>query len=183
MLCDFAVEQQTAGSVAAGGRPGFVTRSRKSRFNLVDLAGSERQKDTGATGDRLKEASNINRSLSALGNVINALVGVEQGKARHVGYRDSKLTFLLRDSIGGNAKSFIVANVSPADDCLAETLAALKFAQRAKMVKVIAVRVLVASPPALRCRGACIVASIALFVRLRSSMRTPKALWPSCKRS
>ncbi len=66
------------------------------RFNLVDLAGSERQKDTHATGDRLKEATNINKSLSALGNVINALVGLEQGKQRHVHYRDSKLTFLLR---------------------------------------------------------------------------------------
>ena len=73
-----------------------MTKTRSARFNLVDLAGSERQKDTGATGDRLKEASNINRSLSALGNVINALVGVEQGKQRHVHYRDSKLTFLLK---------------------------------------------------------------------------------------
>jgi hypothetical protein len=80
-----------------------LKRSRTARFNLVDLAGSERQRDTKATGDRLKEASNINRSLSALGNVINALVVVEQGKQRHVHYRDSKLTFLLKVREGGRA--------------------------------------------------------------------------------
>lgn len=67
-----------------------------SRLNLIDLAGSERQKDTKTEGVRLKEAGSINKSLSALGNVIHALVDVANGKSRHVAYRDSKLTFLLR---------------------------------------------------------------------------------------
>ena len=89
---------------------GGVRTCRTARFSLVDLAGSERQKDTNATGERLKEASQINKSLSALGNVINALSAASSTSsnglrpARHVHYRDSKLTFLLRDSIGGNSK-------------------------------------------------------------------------------
>lgn len=69
---------------------------REAKFNLIDLAGSERQKFSKTSGDRLKEAGNINKSLLALGNVINALVDVSKGKPRHVQYRDSKLTFLLR---------------------------------------------------------------------------------------
>merc|ERR1711990_555003 len=73
------------------------------KLNIVDLAGSERQAKTGATGDRLKEATKINLSLSALGNVISALV--EGGKGSHIPYRDSKLTRLLQDSLGGNAKT------------------------------------------------------------------------------
>jgi kinesin family protein 15 len=109
-----------------------LTRSKHSRFNLVDLAGSERQKTTESTGDRLKEASSINQSLSALGNVIKSLVDIGQGKQRHVHYRDSKLTFLLKDSLGGNSKTSIVANVSPDSGSLNETLSTLKFAQRAK---------------------------------------------------
>ena len=74
---------------------------RVGKLNLVDLAGSERQSKTGATGDRLKEATKINLSLSALGNCISALV---DGKSSHIPYRDSKLTRLLQDSLGGNAK-------------------------------------------------------------------------------
>lgn len=73
-----------------------MTHLRESRFNLVDLAGSERQKSTDAVGVRLKEAGNINKSLSTLGTVINALVDIANGKLRHVHYRDSKLTFLLK---------------------------------------------------------------------------------------
>lgn len=106
-----------------------------SRFHLIDLAGSERQKATDCTGERLKEAGMINKSLSALGNVINSLVDISEGKSRHVHYRDSKLTFLLKDSLGGNSKTFIIANVSPAASAFAETLSTLKFAQRAKMIK------------------------------------------------
>eukprot|EP00903_Cladosiphon_okamuranus_P015003 g13882.t1 len=112
-----------------------LTRSRVARFNLVDLAGSERQKDTQASGVRLKEASNINKSLSTLGQVINALVEKSVGRFRHVHYRDSKLTFLLRDSLGGNSKTMLVAALSPADQNFGETLSTLKFAQRAKMIK------------------------------------------------
>lgn len=76
----------------------------RSRLHMVDLAGSERQKASGAVGERLKEASNINKSLSALGHVIMSLVDVQQGKKRHVPYRDSKLTYLLQDALGGTAK-------------------------------------------------------------------------------
>ena len=114
---------------------GSITDVRESRFNLVDLAGSERQKLTATTGMRLKEAGNINKSLLALGNVINALVDISNGKQRHIHYRDSKLTFLLRDSLGGNAKTFIIANVSPSVTCAAESLSTLRFASRAKMIK------------------------------------------------
>lgn len=106
-----------------------------SKFNLIDLAGSERAKSTDAGGSRLKEAGMINKSLSALGNVINSLVEVGQGKSRHVHYRDSKLTFLLRDSLGGNSKTLMIANISPASDSFGETLSTLKFAQRAKLIK------------------------------------------------
>ena len=108
---------------------------RTSLLNLVDLAGSERQKDTHAEGMRLKEAGNINRSLSCLGQVITALVDVGNGKQRHICYRDSKLTFLLRDSLGGNAKTAIIANVHPGSRCFGETLSTLNFAQRAKLIK------------------------------------------------
>jgi kinesin family protein 3/17 len=80
---------------------------RVGKLNLVDLAGSERQSKTGATGDRLKEATKINMSLSALGNVISALV---DGKSSHIPYRVSKLTRLLQNTLGGNAKTVICAN-------------------------------------------------------------------------
>uniref|UniRef100_K3WTM0 Kinesin-like protein n=1 Tax=Globisporangium ultimum (strain ATCC 200006 / CBS 805.95 / DAOM BR144) TaxID=431595 RepID=K3WTM0_GLOUD len=115
--------------------PDGITKMRSSRFNLVDLAGSERQRNTEAAGDRLKEAGSINKSLSALGNVIMGLVEQSAGKNRHVHYRDSKLTFLLKDSLGGNSKTFMIATVSPAEDSSYETLSTLKFAQRAKLIR------------------------------------------------
>eukprot|EP00117_Sycon_ciliatum_P033371 scpid22121/ scgid25693/ Kinesin-like protein KIF17; KIF3-related motor protein len=105
---------------------------RAAKLNLVDLAGSERQGKTGATGDRLKEATKINLSLSALGNVISALV---DGKAKHIPYRDSKLTRMLQDSLGGNTKTLMVACVSPADNNYDETLSTLRYANRAKNIK------------------------------------------------
>nr|XP_016497635.1 PREDICTED: kinesin-like protein KIN12B [Nicotiana tabacum] len=109
---------------------------KSSRINLVDLAGSERQKLTGAAGDRLKEAGNINRSLSQLGNLINILAEVSQtGKHRHIPYRDSKLTFLLQESLGGNAKLAMICAISPAPSCKSETFSTLRFAQRAKAIK------------------------------------------------
>ena len=101
------------------------------RLNLVDLAGSERVEKTGATGDRLKEGVQINLSLSALGNCIAALV---EGKS-HVPYRDSKLTRLLQNSLGGNAKTLMVANLSPASYNEEETLSTLRYASRAKKIK------------------------------------------------
>ncbi|KAL1328614.1 hypothetical protein HN51_038435 [Arachis hypogaea] len=113
-----------------------ISRFKTSRINLVDLAGSERQKLTGAAGERLKEAGNINRSLSQLGNLINILAEVSQtGKQRHIPYRDSKLTFLLQDSLGGNAKLTMVCAISPAQSCRNETFSTLRFAQRAKAIK------------------------------------------------
>jgi hypothetical protein len=105
---------------------------RVGKLNLVDLAGSERQSKTGASGDRLKEATKINLSLSALGNVISALV---DGKAKHIPYRDSKLTRLLQDSLGGNTKTLMIAAISPAADNYDETLSTLRYANRAKNIK------------------------------------------------
>ncbi|RXH88151.1 hypothetical protein DVH24_042222 [Malus domestica] len=112
-----------------------TTNLRFARLNLVDLAGSERQKSSGAEGERLKEAANINKSLSTLGHVIMVLVDMAHGKLKHVPYRDSRLTFLLQDSLGGNSKTMIIANVSPSICCAAETLNTLKFAQRAKLIQ------------------------------------------------
>mmetsp|Transcript_3792 Transcript_3792/g.13299 ORF Transcript_3792/g.13299 Transcript_3792/m.13299 type:complete len:394 (-) Transcript_3792:75-1256(-) len=105
---------------------------RVGKLNLVDLAGSERQSKTGATGDRLKEATKINLSLSALGNVISALV---ESKSGHIPYRDSKLTRLLQDSLGGNTKCTMIANLGPADYNFDETLSTLRYANRAKNIK------------------------------------------------
>ncbi|KAF5814393.1 putative plus-end-directed kinesin ATPase [Helianthus annuus] len=108
---------------------------RFARLNLVDLAGSERQKTSGAEGERLKEAANINKSLSTLGHVIMALVDGANARTRHIPYRDSRLTFLLQDSLGGNSKTMIIANVSPSICSATETLNTLKFAQRAKLIQ------------------------------------------------
>jgi len=105
---------------------------RVGKLNLVDLAGSERQSKTGATGDRLKEATKINLSLTALGNVISSLV---DGSSTHIPYRDSKLTRLLQNSLGGNAKTVMCANCGPADYNFDETLSTLRYANRAKNIK------------------------------------------------
>ena len=96
------------------------------------MAGSERQSKTQATGIRLKEATKINLSLSALGNVISALV---DGRQTHIPYRDSKLTRLLQDSLGGNTKTVMIAAISPADYNQDETLSTLRYASRAKSIK------------------------------------------------
>ncbi|CAB1335522.1 unnamed protein product [Coregonus sp. 'balchen'] len=105
---------------------------RVGKLNMVDLAGSERQSKTGAKGERLKEATKINLSLSALGNVISALV---DGKSTHIPYRDSKLTRLLQDSLGGNAKTVMVATLGPASKHYEESLTTLRYANRAKNIK------------------------------------------------
>ncbi len=112
--------------------PDGADRLRAGKLHLVDLAGSERQSKTGATGIRLKEATKINLSLSTLGNVISALV---DGKSTHIPYRNSKLTRLLQDSLGGNSKTVMVANVGPADYNYDETISTLRYATRAKSIK------------------------------------------------
>jgi kinesin family protein 3/17 len=104
----------------------------KGKLNLVDLAGSERQKKTNATGKQFKEACSINLSLVTLGNVIQALV---EKNSSHVPYRDSKLTILLEDSLGGNAKTMMVAAIGPADYNYDETKNTLMYADRAKRIK------------------------------------------------
>ncbi|KAH6590390.1 hypothetical protein BASA50_009365 [Batrachochytrium salamandrivorans] len=103
---------------------------KRSKIHLIDLAGSERADLTGAVGTRLKEGSSINQSLSSLGNVINAL----STHAKHVPYRDSKLTFLLSDSLGGNSLTAVIACVSPCAASYNETMSTLRFAERAKKV-------------------------------------------------
>ncbi|XP_057403814.1 kinesin-like protein KIF13B isoform X2 [Balaenoptera acutorostrata] len=106
------------------------------KLSLVDLAGSERATKTGAAGDRLKEGSNINKSLTTLGLVISALAdqGAGKNKNKFVPYRDSVLTWLLKDSLGGNSKTAMVATVSPAADNYDETLSTLRYADRAKNI-------------------------------------------------
>jgi kinesin family member 3B len=104
---------------------------RVGKLNLVDLAGSERQKKTGAEGTRLDEASKINQSLAALGNVIAALT---EG-SKHIPYRDSRLTRMLQDSLGGNSLTVMIANIGPADYNADETGSTLRFASRAKLIK------------------------------------------------
>lgn len=98
------------------------------------MAGSERLKRTGATGDRAKEGISINCGLLALGNVISAL-GDRSRKALHVPYRDSKLTRLLQDSLGGNSRTVMIACVSPSDRDFMETLNTLKYANRARNIQ------------------------------------------------
>lgn len=99
---------------------------------MVDLAGSERIAKTGATGDRLKEATKINLSLSSLCHVISSLT---DPKATYIPYRDSKLTRLLQDSLGGNTKTVMIANVGPADYNFDETMNTLRYASRAKNIQ------------------------------------------------
>uniref|UniRef100_A0A8C1W5C3 Kinesin family member 13Ba n=1 Tax=Cyprinus carpio TaxID=7962 RepID=A0A8C1W5C3_CYPCA len=107
-----------------------------SKLSLVDLAGSERAAKTGAAGERLKEGSNINKSLTTLGLVISALAdqGAGKNKNKFVPYRDSVLTWLLKDSLGGNSRTAMVATVSPAADNYDETLSTLRYADRAKSI-------------------------------------------------
>lgn len=109
------------------------TQIKVGKLNLVDLAGSERIRITGATGQQLEESKKINKSLSCLGNVINALT--DQKGRIHIPYRDSKLTRLLEDSLGGNCKTTMIAMISPAHESFSESLSSLHFAQRAKKIK------------------------------------------------
>jgi len=111
------------------------------KLNLVDLAGSERIRITGNQGKLLEESKKINKSLSCLGNVINALTSEKKVKLKnipknnYIPYRDSKLTRLLQDSLGGNCKTTMIATISPSEDAFSESLSTLYFAQRAKKIK------------------------------------------------
>ena len=112
---------------------GNKTQIKVGKLNLVDLAGSERIRITGTTGQQLEESKKINKSLLCLGNVINALTD-KKGK-NYIPYRDSKLTRLLQDSLGGNCKTTMIAMISPSQDAFSESLSTLYFAQRAKKIK------------------------------------------------
>ncbi|KAN0037910.1 hypothetical protein ACTA71_000081 [Dictyostelium dimigraforme] len=113
---------------------------RVSKISLVDLAGSERANSTGATGVRLKEGANINKSLSTLGKVISALAeNSTSKKAVFVPYRDSVLTYLLKETLGGNSKTIMIAAISPADINYEESLSTLRYADSAKKIKTVAV--------------------------------------------
>ena len=123
------------GNEEAGGKmPVHEFETLTAKFHFVDLAGSERLKRTGATGDRAKEAVSINTGLLVLGNVISAL-GDKKKQGCHVPYRDSKLTRLLQDSLGGNSQTLMIACISPSDRDFMETLNTLRYANRAKNIK------------------------------------------------
>ncbi len=109
-----------------------ATKYRQGKLHFVDLAGSERQSKSNAEGDRMEEAKHINLSLSALGNVIKALTSPTK---QHVPFRDSKLTRLLEDSLGGNTKTIMIANIGPANYNTQETLSTLRYADRAKKIQ------------------------------------------------
>ncbi|XP_053281018.1 kinesin-like protein KIF1B isoform X1 [Pleuronectes platessa] len=114
-----------------------LSTEKVSKISLVDLAGSERADSTGATGTRLKEGANINKSLTTLGKVISALAEVSKKKKKSdfIPYRDSVLTWLLRENLGGNSRTAMVAALSPADINYDETLSTLRYADRAKNIK------------------------------------------------
>ncbi|XP_074492651.1 kinesin-like protein KIF1A isoform X15 [Sebastes fasciatus] len=120
------------------------TSEKVSKISLVDLAGSERADSTGAKGTRLKEGANINKSLTTLGKVISALAEVDSGSNKnkkkkkvenHIPYRDSVLTWLLRENLGGNSRTAMIAALSPADINYDETLSTLRYADRAKQIR------------------------------------------------
>jgi chromosome segregation ATPase len=112
-----------------------TTLQRKSKVSLIDLAGSERLNSTGATGDRLKEATNINRSLSVLGDVIRALSEQSsESDEKFIPYRNSILTWIMKDSLGGNSKTTMLATISPIDASYSESMNTLRYVERAKLI-------------------------------------------------
>ncbi|XP_034735382.1 kinesin-like protein KIF21A isoform X6 [Etheostoma cragini] len=127
-------ESETDNRVSNGNSEMDEYETLTAKFHFVDLAGSERLKRTGATGDRAKEGISINCGLLALGNVISAL-GDRSKRSSHVPYRDSKLTRLLQDSLGGNSQTVMIACISPSDRDFMETLNTLKYANRARNIK------------------------------------------------
>eukprot|EP00164_Ancoracysta_twista_P004754 GFYU01006438.1.p1 GENE.GFYU01006438.1~~GFYU01006438.1.p1 ORF type:complete len:1605 (-),score=614.63 GFYU01006438.1:18-4832(-) len=128
------LEQKVTGTDGSTSDGRHVSEYLSSKFHLVDLAGSERAKKTGNAGVRFRESVTINSGLLALGNVISAL-GDEKKRGQHVPYRQSKLTRLLQDSLGGNSRTLMLACVSPADVSFDETLNTLKYANRARNIR------------------------------------------------
>ncbi|KAF7694060.1 kinesin-like protein KIF21A isoform X1 [Silurus meridionalis] len=133
-VCASSNNSETDNRLANGSSEMNEFETLTAKFHFVDLAGSERLKRTGATGDRAKEGISINCGLLALGNVISAL-GDKCKRSTHVPYRDSKLTRLLQDSLGGNSQTVMIACISPSDRDFMETLNALKYANRARNIK------------------------------------------------
>ncbi|XP_055713660.1 kinesin-like protein KIF21A isoform X3 [Phlebotomus papatasi] len=133
-LFTILIRRQRVMSAEESGMPDGDLETLTSKFHFVDLAGSERLKRTGATGERAREGISINCGLLSLGNVISAL-GDKSKKASHIPYRDSKLTRLLQDSLGGNSQTVMIACVSPSDRDFMETLNTLKYANRARNIK------------------------------------------------
>lgn len=135
--CELKTEAKDFSPHSPQSSKGYAAKPKKvqvGKLNLVDLAGSERVNVTGAAGKRLEECKKINQSLSALGKVISCLTG-PQGPMKHIPYRDSKLTRILQDSLGGNCKTTMIATVSPLPSSYAESLSTLKFAHRAKYIR------------------------------------------------
>ena len=135
--CELSQEPVSPAKASPMGGRGYAAKPKKvqvGKLNLVDLAGSERVNVTGAAGKRLEECKMINQSLSALGKVISCLTG-PSGPQKHIPYRDSKLTRILQDSLGGNCKTTMIATVSPLPSSYAESLSTLKFAHRAKYIR------------------------------------------------
>ncbi|KAK3518086.1 hypothetical protein QTP70_033308 [Hemibagrus guttatus] len=133
-VCASSNNNETDNRLANGSSEMNEFETLTAKFHFVDLAGSERLKRTGATGDRAKEGISINCGLLALGNVISAL-GDKSKRSTHVPYRDSKLTRLLQDSLGGNSQTVMIACISPSDRDFMETLNTLKYANRARNIK------------------------------------------------
>lgn len=132
MMNDVSSRSHAIFSIRIEMKDKLTNKSTTGKLNLVDLAGSERLAKTQATGERLREASSINQSLSVLGNVISALV---DGKGSHIPYRNSKLTRLLKDSLGGNSKTAMIAMLSPSELDYDESLCTLRYASRVKYIK------------------------------------------------
>lgn len=132
MMNDVSSRSHAIFSIRIEMKDRVTNKSATGKLNLVDLAGSERLAKTQATGERLREASSINQSLSVLGNVISALV---DGKSTHIPYRNSKLTRLLKDSLGGNSKTAMIAMLSPSELDYEESLCTLRYASRVKFIK------------------------------------------------
>merc|ERR1719410_264354 len=133
-ILSILLEQHQKQTLSIENKASSMVEVKCSKFTFVDLAGSERQKRTHASGQRLKEGIQINQGLLVLGNVISAL-GDPQKKGNFVPYRDSKLTRLLKGSLGGNHKTLMVACCSPSSKNLDESLSCLRYANRAKNIK------------------------------------------------